>query len=324
MEEGEEFDLNRAQKIFGYFDKSQLINLFQLIFSGNEKEVLKLYRSIFDQGIEPKIFLNDFLEILYYFKNINSLTIDGNNFSLNDEEHKLIKKLSNEVEPNTLLLFWQFAIKTLGELDIVNNQNLSIEMFLIRLIHLKKIKNDITHIETINNKLEDKNIILGEKSKIDDNGLLDLKNKTIGQIKNVIQEKKKTEIINDTNLQIKTFENLIDLCNTKKEIKLKHELETNVNLVSFENKRIEISFNERLDKEFIKNLSSKLYEWTNDRWIISLSKENGMPSKKEKEVIEKKELFEKIKKSKIYEKVLKKFPDAELIDIEPNLDKKND
>ena len=68
------------------------------------------------------------------------MTIDGNNFSLNDEEQNLIKKLSNEVEPNTFLLFWQFAIKTLGELDIVNNQNLSIEMFLIRLIHLKKIK----------------------------------------------------------------------------------------------------------------------------------------------------------------------------------------
>ena len=62
------------------------------------------------------------------------MTIDGNNFSLNDEEFKLIKKLSNEIEPNTFLLFWQFTIKTLNELDIVNNQNLSIEMFLIRLI----------------------------------------------------------------------------------------------------------------------------------------------------------------------------------------------
>ena len=30
----------------------------------------------------------------------------------------------------------------------------------------------------------------------------------------------------------------------KKEIELKYELETNVNLVSFENKRIEISFND--------------------------------------------------------------------------------
>ena len=319
LEEGEEFDLNKAQNIFGYFDKSQLINLFQLIFHGKEKEVLKHYRLIYDQGIEPKIFLNDFLEILYYFKNINSLTIDGNNFSLNDEEHKLIKKLSNEVEPNTFLLFWQFAIKTLGELDIVNNQNLSIEMFLIRLIHLKKIKNDNTNIEGIKNKLEEKKIVLDGKPKIDNNDLFDLKNKTIGQIKNITQEKKLDEEISKNNdvkkLSVKSFSDLLQTCILKKEVKLKYELEKNVNLVSFDNKRIEISFNEKLDKEFIKILSSKLYEWTNERWIITLSKEKGSPSIKENLLQDKKNLFEKKKDSSIYKKILENFPDAEMTEV---------
>ena len=94
--------------------------------------------------------------------------------------------------------------------------------------------------------------------------------------------------------------------------------------MSFENKRIEISFNEKLDKEFIKNLSSKLYEWTNDRWIISLSKESGEPSKKEKEIILKNQLLEKAKKSEVYKKVLEVFPDAELINIEKNVEQNND
>ena len=39
-----------------------------------------------------------------------------------------------------LILFWQFAISSLEELDIVSNQHLSIEMFLIRLMHLSSIK----------------------------------------------------------------------------------------------------------------------------------------------------------------------------------------
>ena len=67
---------------------------------------------------------------------------------------------------------------------------------------------------------------------------------------------------------------------TKKEIKLKYELETNFNLVSFEQKRIEISFNENLDKNFIKDLSARLFDWTSDRWIISLSKKTGEKTKK--------------------------------------------
>jgi DNA polymerase III subunit gamma/tau len=110
---------------------------------------------------------------------------------------------------------------------------------------------------------------------------------------------------------------LLEVCSSKKEIKLKYELEKNVNLVSFENKRIEISFNEDLDKDFIKDLSLKLYEWTSERWIITLSKTKGQPSKKEEEINLKKELIETVKKSPIYNDILQKFPDAELIDVRP-------
>ena len=65
-------------------------------------------------------------------------------------------------------------------------------------------------------------------------------------------------------------------------------------------------------------MSSKLYEWTNDRWIISLSKKKGELSKKEKETVKKKQLLESSKKGKFYSKVLKAFPDAELIDVDIN------
>ena len=109
----------------------------------------------------------------------------------------------------------------------------------------------------------------------------------------------------------------------KKEIKLKYELEKNVNLVSFEDQRIEISFNEGLDKDFIKDLSAKLFEWTNERWIISLSKTKGQPSKKEEEINQKKELIESVKNSLIYKNILEKFPDAEVTDVKIN-EKEND
>ena len=333
LEKDSELDLISAQKIFGYFDKSNLIELFKYIFLGEEKKVIDIYRSIYDQGVEPKVFLNDFLELLYYFKNISHLKIDGTNFNLNDKEFKMIKDLASSISNETLLLFWQFTIKTLGEIEVVSNQHIAMEMFLIRLIYLKGISNIETTYRNDNKLNGDNTDKILENRNIDnqklDEDLIDTKNKTIGQIKNIIQEKKQTEkpIIKSSSkneLQLKTFEDLINICASKKEIKLKHELETNINLVSFENKRIEISFNERLDKEFIKNLSSKLYEWTNDRWIISLSKETGEPSKKEKELILKKELFENIKKNEVYKKVLEIFPDAELIDIQKNIENNND
>ena len=332
LDKNRELDLSAAQKIFGYFDKSQLITLFELIFEGKEKEVLNTYREIYNQGVEPKIFINDFLELLYYFKNINSLDIDGTNFSLNDEEFKKIQEISGKVNNETLILFWQFTIKTLEELDIVSNQHLSMEMFLIRLTHLKEMNKQVLDIddEESSQKTEKVNYASSLQTK-DDDDLFGIKDKaeTIGQMKNIVQEKdiKIKDEGKEIKLQTKllnSFDDLLELCSSKKEIKLKYELEKNVNLVSFENKRIEISFNEDLDKDFIKDLSLKLYEWTNERWIITLSKTKGQPSKKEEEVNLKKELIDSVKKSSIYRDILQKFPDAELIDIKQRDNKKND
>ena len=318
--EGKELNLKIAQKIFGYFDKSSLIELFKYLFEGNEEEVIRIYRSIYDAGVEPKVFLNDFLELLYYFKNISSLKLEGTNFSLNDEEFKQISELASNLSVETLILFWQFTIKTMDELYIVSNQNLSIEMFLVRLLYLKHIKqNNVYGTNNINiqdKKLNDQDKLFTTK----DDQNLSIKNKTISQIKNISQEEKtlpKTQLneIKGKN-EIKNFDDLINICNQKKEIKLKYELETNVNLVSFEDQRIEISFNENLDRDFVKYISTKLFEWTNQRWIITLSKKTGAPAKKQIEKQNKQILLEEAKKSIVYKKMIELFPDAELVDVE--------
>ena len=121
-------------------------------------------------------------------------------------------------------------------------------------------------------------------------------------------------------ININAFEDLIEICSKKKEIKLKYELEKNVNLVKFEKNRIEISFNESLDKDFVKDLSSKLFEWTGERWIITFSKLKGQMSVKDKEKNVKKQLMDEMKNSEIFKSVIDKFPDAELIDVNSNKD----
>ena len=316
LDEGKELDLNSAQKIFGYFDKSQLIDLFELILKGEETKVISIYRKIYDQGVEPKVFINDFLELLYYFKNINSLTLESTNFSLNDEEFSKIKNLSNQIDSEVLILFWQFAISSLEEIDIVSNQHLSIEMFLIRLMHLSSVKSE-NNIENVEDHLKSENFAKNTET--------ELTSKTINQIKNVAQEEKtkpevQTEIKAEYKININAFEDLIEICSKKKEIKLKYELEKNVNLVKFEKNRIEISFNESLDKDFVKDLSSKLFEWTGERWIITFSKLKGQMSVKDKEKNVKKQLIDEMKNSEIFKSVMDKFPDAELIDVNSNKD----
>ena len=293
-----------AQKIFGYINKSSYIELLETILLGDEEKIINHYRNMYNSGIEPSLFLNDFLEVLYFLKNISYIESGGNNFSLNDSDYKKITSLSKEIDPNAILLFWEFTLKTLKEINIVANPNLLVEMFLVQLTYLKK-----KHATQYNQQNELNNTPIKN---------VDIKNTinkdAINQIKNIKQEDEKIERKNT--LEINSLDDLIEMCYEKKEMKLKYELENNVNLVSFSNMNIEISFNDKLNKSFVKDLSEKLYDWTKNRWLISFSKEKGMMSAKEKKHNQKKEKITEYKSSNEYKNLLEAFPDIELIDIE--------
>ncbi len=296
--------LENVQKIFGYVDKSSYIDLLELIFKGDEELVLKHYRNLYDSGVEPNNFLNEFLEILYYIKNISNIKIEGTNFSLNDNDYKKISHVSKNIRTEHTLLFWEFTLKTIKEINLVNNPNLSIEMFLIQLMYLSnrnsKSKEELE--ETKNTSFERKDL-----------QSLKINTESVSQIKNIKQEEAKVEKKN--NETINGLNDIIRLCLEKKEMKLKFELENNVNLVSFSNNRIEISFNEKLSNDFVKDLSEKLFDWTNNRWIISFSKQKGEKSVKDEKKISQEKIIDKFKKSNDYDQLLKSFPDIELIDV---------
>ena len=335
--EQKELSLDTAQKIFGSFNKSHLIELMKLIFQGKEEQAILKFRDISDLGIDPKIFLNDFLEILYFMKNIKVFGKSEIFFSLSDNQMKEIEQLSNQVDVETLIMFWQFTIKSLEELNIVSNQNLSIEMFLIRLIHLKKIpklEELLKNMETSQDKASSNEIetLSNIKNEIREDIIRDT-NLSTDQIKNIIQEKK--EILDNDKISkllnkkqnlievVSGFDSLISLCLKHKEMQLKYDLEKNVSLVKFSNGLMEFSFNENIDKNFIKNLSKKLFDWTGKMWIITLSKKKGQPTYQENKLIKKQTQLNEVIKTNAYKKMLEAFHDAKLIDVEENK-KKND
>ena len=116
-------------------------------------------------------------------------------------------------------------------------------------------------------------------------------------------------------VKISNFQDLINQANKEKEIQLKFDLERNVKLVSFKKGKIDISFNDKLNKNFIKNLSEKLHTWTGERWIISLSKNLEAKSIYEKNLEIKKNQIEEFKKSRIAKEIEIAFPDAKLTDL---------
>ena len=326
--ENKKIDEKFVRKMLGIADRSKTLNLLKLIFEGNQKKSIDHLREMINEGIQPSNFLNDLLETIYFAQQNKILGNFEAELSISESEKEIINSISKDVDMRTLIVFWQFILKALDELSIVSNPILSIEMLVVRLIHLKEMPN----YEDVLDSLKDKNI---DKINLDNNETIEIKSRknflseekpiskiSKNQIKNTIQTKpslssdiKKDTNIDEEKVKVSTFEDLIYLASKKKEIQLKYDLEKNVNLINFSERKIDISFNQNLDKNFVRNLSSKLVEWTGSRWVITLSKEKGEKTFFETQNIIKNELINKEKEGEIYKNIKKFFLDAELLEV---------
>ena len=307
-----------VRKMLGLTDKTKLIHLLKLVFDGNEKDSLQYLRELIEDGVDAKNFLNDILELIYLFgRRINLGPIEKDLF-ISEGELDLIDKTSKNLSMEDLGLFWQLTLRTIEDLKIISNENLALEMYLTQLIHIKKIEdNDSTTIPTervlggpnFKKKIEENDKEVNQKSPIKDQ----LKN--IDQIKTLVNKSLDAQPKKDKNFQVRSFEELIALTEKNKESELKYDLERNVKLVKFENGKIDINFNENLNKNFIKNLSRRLFEWTGQRWLITLSKEEGSETLYQKKIDEKEKLLSGEKQKEIYKEMKKIFPDAELMEV---------
>ena len=318
-------DENFIRKMLGIVDRSKILNLLNLIFKGNQKEATTQLRQLINEGLDPVNFLNDFLEIIYFIQQKKSTDNLDSDLFLSESENKIIELISNNVDTSTLIIFWQLILKSLDELSIVSNPYLSLEMLIIRLVHLKEIpsyENILESLKKNNSKSinvnKNETNIANVSEKILSKEETEISNISKNQIKNVSQTKPNLSTIEEKKSNIKkilSFEDLIYLASEKKEIHLKYDLEKNVNLIKFKEGKVDISFNENLDKNFVRNLSEKLLKWTGNRWVITLAKEQGQKTFSEIQSLKKQELLDTEKKGDVYKKFKDIFDDVELLEV---------
>ncbi len=132
-------DGKEVRKMLGLVDKSKLIYLMENVFQGDEKNTLKKFSEIFNEGLDAKSFLNDVLELIHlYSRRINLGPIEKDLF-ISDSELDLIEKSSKNLNTNDLSLFWQLTIKTIGDLGTVSNEKVALEMYLMQLMHVRRM-----------------------------------------------------------------------------------------------------------------------------------------------------------------------------------------
>ena len=308
---GEKVTEDKVRTMLGLADDTKIVDLMSYIVEGNIEKSINAVEEIFDIGADPKLVLHSLLDVCYLMTRTKTLGKISKDLSVSESDAERLNAMVKDLDMTYLTMLWHFLIKGLEDLNLYPNLSIAFQMLLTRLCHLKNMPDPQSVYES---KEESK---INTKHNKTSNQKTNLQSTT--QIKNVSQEiESPKQNLNQNNLtsKINSFEELISLVEKNKEIELKFDLERNVRLVKFSEGKIDIEFNEKLSKNFIKNLTSRLLEWTGNRWIITLSKSKGDQTIYEKKNEVKKMLFEDAKKTEIYKKVMELFPNAELTNVE--------
>jgi DNA polymerase III subunit gamma/tau len=116
-------------------------------------------------------------------------------------------------------------------------------------------------------------------------------------------------------LAIARFEDLIALAAEKRDLAVKLALERDVRLVRCEDGRLEIALERTAAKTLVNDLARKFSQWTNRRWMVVVSAEEGQPTVRSQSDARQAALKTGVRGDPLVQAVLARFPGAEIVDV---------
>src|SRR5262249_6299878 len=111
------------------------------------------------------------------------------------------------------------------------------------------------------------------------------------------------------------FEDLIALAAQKRDLGVKLALERDVRLVRCEDCRLESAREPSAAKTLVNDLARKFSQWTNRRWMVVVSADEGEPTIKSRNDARQAELKTGVRADPLVQAVLARFPGAEIVDV---------
>jgi len=303
----------KIRQMLGLSDQSRIIDLYEFISNTEIEKALLEVKDQVDIGIDPVNLIESLGDLIHELTRLKVTDSNDDNLSLGPEGFSRIKSLKDKISVKHLSRYWQMILKASSEIKNFSKSLAALEMAIIRMSYIS----DLPTPDEIIKKIEENKTESSEKKSPNSETNNNIKVVPTVSVKPVQQEK---IIEENSEFDPKGFEDIIELVRLNKNIRLQYDLENNVSLVSFEKGKIELNILNN-DEKILFNLSNKLQEWTNEKWLIVSSSAQGQKTIQEVRDDDKFELQSLIKEHPIYKKTIMEFDivDITLIEEVPKL-----
>ena len=330
---------DNVRAMLGLADRARVIDLFEHLMKGDIAACLRELREQYDVGAEPSVVLSDLADFIHFVTRLKYVPQAADDPAISESESIKGTEFAATLSVRVLGRAWQILLKGIEEVTMSERPLMAADMVLVRLAHAatlptldEAIRNVGDKRDTVNNAgsaLSSSSPPASGSAGIvtSSSSVRDIPALASGPaVKMTGTNGPQLAIISTTGqpdakasdipqLTLNSFEELIYLAEDKRDLQIKSWLRHHVQLVGFEDARMEFSITGNPPPSFIPDLQYRLKLWTGKRWNLVISREKGKPSLEEVDRAEEKSIFDSARADPVVEAILVKFPGAKVVDV---------
>lgn len=314
---GGQISVQSVRDMLGLADRARVIDLFERLMVGDIAGALDGTRALYDSGADPTTIITDLAELTHLITRIKIVPSAVDDPILTPDERSRGAELAQKLGLRVLTRTWQILSKGLAEIAQSGNGLQSAEMVLIRLAYAADLPGPDELIEKLMSQPTDSS---PAPSAPPPNGGAGYQARAIASSASpgtAPQPAPRAE----ARVVPQSYEQIVALAGEKRDIAVKHALESDIKPVSFEVGRIEVALTPTANPSIVSLLSARLKDWTGRPWLVTIStKEIAAPTLREARRAAEDDARSAALEDPLVKAVMETFPGARLVNIKSRPD----
>ena len=323
-----------VRQMLGLADRARVIDLFEALMRGDIAAALNELRAQYDIGADPAVVLADLAEFTHFVTRVKVVPSVADDPALIEIERTRGRACAEKLSMRVLSRTWQMLLKGMTEVAAAGRPLAAAEMVLVRIAYAADLPTPEDVIRSLDENGQASRVQAPapaaapagaaspprfeaprfEASRVETSrggprAALAPSSDPSARLPASAAEPSAPALV------VGRFEDLIALAAQKRDLGVKLALERDVRLVRCEDGRLEIGLQQSAAKTLVNDLARKFSQWTNRRWMVVVSAEQGEATVRSQNEARQAELKTGVRADPLVQAVLARFPGAEIVDV---------
>ncbi len=325
-------DVDQVRAMIGLADRGRVLDLFELIMTGDAAGALAELSAQYSDGADPMAVLRDIAEVTHWISVIRITPATVNDPTVAPEERTRGSALADKLPMPVLSRMWQMALKALEEVGNAPDAMMAAEMAVIRMTHVADLPTPGDLVAKLTDPVSSPappppsstsppSVSGGaESGPAQGPGTTAAAPRAAGTPSSggaVAAARPALVPESESALaRFPTFTHVFDLIRANREMKLCIEVEEDLRLVSYRPGRIEFEPGPKAARDLAQRLGQCLQSWTGVRWTVSVTASGGQPTISETRNAATDRLKADARENETVAAILSAFPSARIGDLQ--------